>query len=244
MSYIIALTVLVSLYICAVYLMKYMKNVEVWNWIFSSSVFVLYISLSLKVYFDVGFYDWNFQNTLPVANVSPFMFSIVLIIQLLPEKIRKHFYLLISLLSVGMFLSAAFTCLYNAMRNYRFIPHFMLDCLAHYLLSLWGIYLVRTKQVEIKRKNLLISSSIIVGVAFLMLILNLIFDTSFFGLSLNGKHNIYNLVIVESSLLSAVLYFIGLLFVLLMGYVLSQIVNKSIHKNAKTLAEEKKEHSL
>lgn len=198
----------------------------------------------MKVYFDVGFYDWNYQNTLPVANVSPFMFSIVLIIQLLPEKIRKHFYLLISLLSVGMFLSTAFTCIFNAIRNYRFVPHFMLDCVAHYLLSLWGIYVVRTKQVELKRKNLLISSSIIVGVAFLMLILNLIFDTSFFGLSLNGKHNIYNVVLVESSILSAALYFIGLSFVLFAGAMLSKIVNKSIHNNDKTLVQEKKEHSV
>ena len=50
-----------------------------------------------------------------------------------------------------------------------------------------------------------------------MLVLNLIFDTSFFGLSLRGKHNIYNNVLTNNSYLSAALYFFGLICVLLMG---------------------------
>ena len=233
MSYIIALFLMIVLYAFGIYLTKYIKNVRIWNYLFSSVVFILYVSLVSTVYADVGPYDWNFQNTLPVANVSPFMFSIVFIIQLLPSKIRKHFYLLVSLLCVGMFLSTVLNCIYNAVIHYRFIKHFLLDYFAHFILSLWGIYLVKTKQVELTKKNVLISSSIIVGVAAIMVVINLIFDTSFFGLSLRGKHNIYNNVLVDNSYLSALIYFVGLIGLLVLGYFVCSFVNKRVQNNEK-----------
>ena len=85
------------------------------------------------------------------------------------------------------------------------------------LISLWGIYIVISDQTVKKVKDYIISGSIIVGVAVVMMILNVIFDTSFFGLSLNGKHNIYNVVLVDNSYLSAFIYFAGLVVVLVAG---------------------------
>jgi hypothetical protein len=198
-----------------------MKNTRLWNGIFSALIFTLYIIVMVRIYISVGFYEWNFQNILPVANVSPFMFALALVMHIFPQKIKKHIYLLISLLSVGMLLSATFNCIYNASINYKFHVHFLCDYLAHILLSLWGIYQIKSKQVTLCKKNSLISGAIIFGVAFTMLILNLIFDTAFFGLSLNGKHNIYNVVITKSSALSALVYFVGLGVVLLLGYFFS-----------------------
>jgi hypothetical protein len=176
--------------------------------------------LSYTVYSEVGFYDWNFQNTLPVANVSPFMFSITPLVLVLSGRAKKLLLLLISLLSVGMFLSTVFSMTYNAVIDYKFHWHFMLDFVAHFALSLFGIYIVRSGQVDFTLKNCLKSGSLILGSATLMLVLNIIFDTSFFGLNLNGKHNIYNNVIVEDSYLSALLYYCGLIFVLLLGSIL------------------------
>ena len=121
-----------------------------------------------------------------------------------------------------MFLSTIFGCIYNASIDYKFHLSFFCDFLAHILLSLWGVYLVKSEQVKPTLKNSLISGSIIVGVALVMLTLNLILDTAFFGLSLNGKHNIYNMVLTDSSYLSALLYFMGLLFVLLAGFCYSR----------------------
>lgn len=56
--------------------MKHMKRTRLWNIAFTLSVFALYMTVVITVYKSVGFYDWNFQNTLPVANVSPFMFTL------------------------------------------------------------------------------------------------------------------------------------------------------------------------
>ena len=226
MPYIITMIALLAFYACVVVNMERLKNTRAFNFIFSSIVFVCYLYVVVRTYYSVGFYDWNFQNTLPVANVSPFMFTLVGIIYLFPKGIRKHIYLLISLLSVGMLLSSVLGCIYNASINYRFHLHFLADYLAHVMLSLWGVYLIKSRQVELTKRNGAISSCIIIGVALGMLILNAIFDTSFFGLSLNGKHNIYNNVLTDNSYISATLYFFGLTVVLAIGYMYSYLMSK------------------
>lgn len=225
-EYIIALAFLCAFYAGCVYLMKYARHFQLTNVLFRFLVFIPYVCLCVIVYKDVGFYDWNFQNTLPVANVSPFMFSLMPISLFLPKKIKSHFYLLISLLTVGMFFSSVVGCIYNASINYKFHFHFMLDYMAHIFLSLFGVYLIRTKQAKLTVKNCLISGSILLGSATVMLILNLIFDTSFFGLSLRGKHNIYNNVLTDNSYVSALLYYVGVVAVLAMGFAVCKFFDK------------------
>ena len=67
---------------------------------------------------------------------------------------------------------------------------------------------------------------LIYGVAVVMLILNVIFDKAFFGLSLNGRHNIYNMVLVDNSYLSALIYFVGLGAVLALGALLCSFLSR------------------
>jgi hypothetical protein len=184
--------------------------------------------MSIVVYkTDTDLNRWNFLNTLPVANVSPFMFSIMPILLILPKRIKEHIYLLISMLTVGMFLSTVLGCVGNAIRNYKFHFHFALDYLSHFSLSAFGIFLIRSKQIKPSIKKCIISGSVIFGVATIMLILNVIFDKAFFGLSLNGKHNIYNIVLVNNSYLSALIYYIGLACVLLVGVAVCKLFNNS-----------------
>ena len=198
--------------------MKHFHNRRITELAFILAVFVPYVCLSITVLRDVGFNDWNYRNTLPVANVSPFMFATLPIVLVLPKSIKKHVLLLISLLSVGMVFSSVLGCLDRAAINYKFHLHFMLDYVSHFALSLYGVYIVRTRQAVPSVKASLKSGSIIASVALVMMGLNVILDTSFFGLSLNGKHNIYNNVLFKSSYLSAFVYLLGLSFVLLLGY--------------------------
>ena len=218
MGYVLTLCIMLAVYAAAIWAMKFMKNTRLWNTLFCAFVFLTYLVFVFVIYNDVGPDDWNFTNTLPVANVSPFMFSIMPIVYFFPKKGGRYLYLLISLLSVGMLLSPVLGCIRNFAIGYKFHPHFLLDYAAHVALSLLGVYQVRSGQVSLRRSDCLVSSSIILSVATVMLILNLIFDTAFFGLSLYGKHNIYNNVLTKSSLLSAILYFAGLCAVLLLGY--------------------------
>lgn len=174
----------------------------------------------------MGFNDWNFQNTLPTANVSPFMFFTLPLYYFLPKKIKKYYLLLISLLSLGMLFSVILACIQRIAINYRFIPHFLLDYVSHLILSLWGIYLVKSKQIQLVKKDCFIGGSIIIGVSLIMLIVNTIFQTAFFGLTFGDNYNIYNLVLVNNPYLSALIYVVGLSMILLLGYFFQKIINR------------------
>jgi len=230
--YILTLIVMLLIYGVFIYLMKRFTNIKIANALFCLVAFILYLSLVLVVYLDVGFKDWNFQNTLPVANVSPFMFFVSPIYFVLPSKAKKYFFTLISLLSIGMLLSPLIGCIRNQVISYAFHPHFLLDYFAHLSLSLWGIYLYLSGQTLLKVKDNILGGLIIVICALIMLILNVIFDTAFFGLSLNGKHNIYNVVLVDSSYLSTLIYFGCLMIILIIGYFYLKLI-KRMTKNAK-----------
>jgi hypothetical protein len=84
------------------------------------------------------------------------------------------------------------------------------------------------------KKTALIGAAIVIGVAIIMLILNIFLHTSFFGLSLYGEHNIYNVVVCESGYLSAAIYFLGVSFVLFAGAIFQKILNpKTVKKQEK-----------
>lgn len=226
-EYIWALIVMYALFALGLFLMKYARCVKAFNLIFPIAVFALYLSLCIYVYkTDTDPGRWNFLNTLPVANISPFTFSIMPLLLILPKRAKEPIYLLIAMMSVGMFFSTALGCLGNAVRSYNFHPHFLLDYMAHVVLAAYGVYLIRTGTAKFSIRNCLVSGSLIYGVAFVMLILNLIFGKAFFGLSLNGKHNIYNMVLVDNSYLSALIYFVGLGAVLALGALLCGFLSR------------------
>ena len=87
----------------------------------------------------------------------------------------------------------------------------------HFLLSLYGVYLLRRHQTELDVKHSLIAGAVIVGVVIIMMVLNAILGTSFFGLAFDGSHNIYGVRVSEIAGVSITLYFTGLLVVLTAG---------------------------
>lgn len=224
MIYYISLPILVVLYFLGLFLLRFVKNQKIANICFCASIFVLYITTVIIAYIKNGLYDWNFLNTLPTANVSPFMFFFCPLVFVLPKSWKPYFKNLIALLSVGMFLSPVASIVFNGMRNYSFHFSFYLDYIGHLLLSLWGCYFILTKQVELSIKKSIISGTIIVVVAIIMLLLNVIFKTAFFGLALDDKYNIYNAKIVGNAYLSALLYFVGLIVIMAIGYLYQKLV--------------------
>ena len=77
MLYYISLPILVVLYFMGLFLLRFVKNEKIANICFCASIFVLYITTVIIAYIKNGLYDWNFLNTLPTANVSPFMFFLL-----------------------------------------------------------------------------------------------------------------------------------------------------------------------
>ena len=223
-GYILSLIILLIAFGIGIFFIDKLPAKKYINAVFITCVTLPYIYCVLYILKTTSLTDWNFLNALPTANASPFTFCLLPLCLILPKKVNAYLLTLIPLLSVGMFIAGTITCLFNFARDYNFYFHFILDTFSHYVVALFGIYLVKSKQVKLTAKNCLISSSIVFAIATAMLILNLIFDTAFFGLSLNGKHNIYNVVICKSSVLSALLYFLGLAGVLTVGYTVQKFV--------------------
>ena len=218
MWYIVALVILIAIYVLALVFLPRCKHPSVVNAILIGVCLSCYLALVLIVYRDVGYADWNFQNVLPTANVSPFMFSSLVIYIFLPKEIKKYWSVLISLLSAGMLGAATIECVTRAVIRYDFHFHFLLDYVAHLSLSLLGVYLVKSGQVEFRKRGCLISGGALLSVALIMLIVNAILDTAYFGLALDEKYNIYNNVLAPNAYLSAVLYFVGVVTVMTIGY--------------------------
>mgnify|MGYP003289803462 CR=1 FL=1 len=163
--------------------------------------------------------DWNFYNSLPTANISPFMFTLLFINVFLPKPIKKYIYTLTALLCIGMVIAGFATDVSYIVRGYSFHICIAMDCTNHILFALFGIYLVITKQTHTKIRDNIISGSILFGIVAIMIILNIIFKTSFFGLNMYGDHSIYGVKLVSNSILSAVIYCCGLGALLVLGYV-------------------------
>lgn len=226
MLYLIVFLVLLAVYIVGILLSKYLAlHTKTVNFVFALLIFASYLYLVVYMYRDVGIADWNFHNTLPTANVSPFMFCLTPLTLIMPKRIREYLFTLVALLSLGMLIAGLGGALGYVARDYKFHWHITMDCVAHILISLWGVYLVKSGQVKLTVKKAICGGAIIVGVAAIMLMLNLIFDKAFFGLSLNGKHNIYNMVLFESGIVSALTYFCGLCLVLVSGYFYQKVLN-------------------
>ena len=171
---------------------KYNKKYKLVNSVFSVTIFLLYLFCLVSIYLDVGFYDWNFQNALPTGNVSPFMYTLVFISLVLPQNIKKYVFSLVGLLSFPMLCAGLISCIGYIIRDYTFHLTIFLDAFIHVLLSIFGVYLAKSKQIDFKNnKVLIISGGLILLVANIMIILNLIFKTAFFGLSMYGDHYIY-----------------------------------------------------
>ena len=232
MYYYISLPITIALYVLGLLLLRHVKNKAATNIVFCISIEALYAATVIITYVKNGPLDWNFTNTLPTANVSPFMFLFCPLALALPKKIKWVPQILISLLSVGMFLSPMISIVFNGMRDYAFHFLFYIGYLDHLLLSLWGCYFVISKQIDLTPKKALISGSVIVCVALMMLTLNLIFKTAFFGLALDDKFNIYNMKIVDNAYLSALLYFAGMFIILVAGYFYQKLVFRCAKSDA------------
>ena len=177
MKYLIVFAVLLAIYIVGVLLAKYLaKYKNVVNVLFVIAIFMSYLYIVRYMYYDVGPDDWNFRNTMPTANVSPFMFCLTPFILIMPKTIRKYLMTLVVLLSLGMVVAGLGGALGFVARNYKFHWHITMDCLAHVLISLWGVYLLKSGQVELTPKKAIRAGAIIVSVALIMLVLNLILN--------------------------------------------------------------------
>ena len=229
-GYAITLGIMMAMYPLGIWATGKIKRQRLFTMLFPFITLLLYGACVLKIGLNAGIHDWNFHNALPTANVSPFTYCLTAVIFLFPKNVRGYLYGLVAMLSLGLLGAGMINCIFNIARHYKFHWEMGLDSLLHGAISLFGVYLVRSGQTNLRMKNCLISGAILYGVALVMMILNVILHTSFFGLSIYGEHNIYNVVVCENGYLSAVLYFVGLGVVLTLGTFFQKLINAKLRR--------------
>ncbi|GEM_PF-3080081 len=171
----------------------------------------------------------------PLANLSPFLFTLSFLAIFMPERIKQAFRAVCGIMCPAMILAG----IYNTVtRIFAFQPWLytciIFDNFGHILFGLYGFIILQNRVVVYTRKTKIAACGFVFGTALTVLLINAVFKTSFFGLHLYGEHNIYNLVLTKSSALSALLYFAGLCGLLALGCHVSDVVQKRLPKQAES----------
>ncbi|MGI6377927.1 MAG: hypothetical protein ACOX0I_02535 [Bacilli bacterium] len=198
-------------------------------------IFVPYVFSLINFYRKDSW--WNFNNVLPTSNISSLMFTMVFVVLFLPKIIKKHFYLLMTMLSFTMIVAGIGSPIWYMFFD-RYYPFFSIEWITHFTMAFFGIYLLLTKRIEITVKNCLKALMIIYMIVAIMIVLNIIFGTSFFGLAFNGEHHIYRHIIIPNPYLSALVYITGVTFFLVTGYFFLKFIKKIDEKRAVVVDEE------
>lgn len=161
---------------------------------------------------------FNLRMMTPISNISPMLFTLCIVCLFSPLKIRKFCFKLMAIFNVVMIVAGfvgSISCLIIAPFYFSFV---LFDELAHLTYFLFVFYLVKSNQVIIKKSDLLKDYLIVGAVVLFAFILNLIFDTSFFGLCLNDNYSIYGIKIFNSYIVSDLVYLFSLIAVMFIGY--------------------------
>lgn len=173
----------------------------------------------------------HLYGVIPFGNYSPLIFTVCTIMVFLPEKWCRWFDYFMGIMWLPMLVASLHNSISFTWSQGPFVYTCMIfDCISHGLIGLYGFYLLYNKAVVYDKKKMIILLSAIMLVPVIMLILNVVFDTSFFGLNLNGKHNIYNVVISNNSYVSAAIYFVGLAALLAVSTAASLIIQRRVSK--------------
>lgn len=187
----------------------------------------------LNIVFFLGFYLNDYYTSssfsfMTLDNISPFTFTVIPLIYIMHDKIKKFFLPAVAFLSVGMFCAMIITPQYSYLFSFNNVASFAytLDALCHLNCSLFGIYLIASGQVKLTFKNLGKAAIFMYSVITFVVIINALFHTNYFGMCPYGGYSIYMLNLFEDYWSTLLAYLVGVLFVLFAGFGINYITQK------------------
>lgn len=189
-------------------------NVKLGNAVFILVDAVLYLVWNIS-YAEKGWLDNGFMT---LANISPFIFTLIPLTIFMKDKIRDYAYSAIAFLHLGLFLATLISPEYVVIFDYETEATFAYaaEAMCHVWAALFGLYLMLTKQVEISFKGWLRSIVFMLSVVSFGVMLNVILDTHCFNMNPND-YSIYMLDIFGSFEATLVAYYLGIVVVLTLG---------------------------
>ena len=190
-------------------------NVKVCNVIFIVADLIAYSCWNYASYQK----GWLRDGWMTLGNISPLMFTMILLTPFMNEKVRDYAYSAIAALNVGMFLAMLISPEHDYIFNFNTEASFVYtsEALAHMVCSLYGIYLVLSHQVRADFKHWVKSIIFTLSIITFGVVLNFIYHKSFFGMDPYGNASIYMIDIFGSFEATLVAYYFGVVLVLTVG---------------------------
>lgn len=190
-------------------------NVKLCNTVFVIADLFAYSAWNYAAYLK----GWLKGGWMTLGNISPLMFTLIILTPFMNEKVRDCVYSAIAFLSTGMFLAMLISPEHDYIFNFNTEATFIYttEAVAHMVCSLFGIYLVLSHQVKADFKTLLKAVLTTLSIITFGVILNFVFHTNNFGMDPYGSAKIYMLDIFGSFGATLTAYYFGVVLVLIVG---------------------------
>ncbi len=210
--------IMVAVYFITLTLLAFYRNiinVKVGNAVFIIVDLVFFFCWNYAAYLR----GWLEDGFMTLENISPFIMTLIPLTVFLSERIRSYCNSAIAFLWVGMFLALMISPQHAYIFSYNIDASFVYvsEAACHLIASLYGAFLIITKQVKCDARHWRRSVICMYSVIGFGVILNYLFHTRNFGMDPYGKYTIYMLDIFGSFEATLVAYLLGVLVVLTVG---------------------------
>ena len=198
-------------------------NVKIGNRIF------VIVDIILYAFWMYGCYMSGSKITLftLIGNISPLTCVIVAMTPIFSDKVRDYAYSAIAFLNFGIFvamlISPEHAYLFNFYEEAK--PTYTGEALCHMICSLFGIYLILTRQVKTDFAAWIKAIKFIYPIIFTGVIFNAIFHQRLFGMDPYGNYSIYFLDIFGSFRATFIAYLFGVLGTILLGFLVAMFLD-------------------
>lgn len=175
----------------------------------------------------------NLNNLTPLSNISPLMFALSFVCLFLNDKMRTKIFEIMVIFNFVMIIASLFYPIYGMITAINYFDFSLLDSLNHVAYFLFVYYLLKSGKIATYMPSFWKSVGYVYSIIAFAVILNIVFETSFFGLCFNENYRIYSFKIIPNMFANNALYLVGLFLVMLIGYFLTKLIkpNKKIDTN-------------
>ena len=221
----------ITLFIMCLYRAKI--NFKVCNTLFIIVDLVAFSAWNYAAYLK----GWLDSGWMTLGNISPLMFTVILLTPFMKEGVREYAYSTISFLFVGMFFAMLITPEHAYLFNFDQEATFYLTCeaICHLICSLYGVFLVLAGKVRSDFKHWIKSIVFLYTFIGVGVVLNFIFHKDYFGMDPYGNYRIYMIDIFGSFYATLFAYLAGVMVVLTVGMQAARLLERiTVDKDSHT----------
>ena len=190
-------------------------NVKIANTVFIAIDLFFFLAWNYAAYQK----GWLKDGFMTLENISPFIMTLIPLTLFMNEKVKSFCNSAIAFLWMGMFIALMVSPQHAYIFNYNIEATFIYasEAACHLIASLYGFYLILTKQVRCDFEHWVKSIVCMLSVIGFGVALNYIFHLDNFGMDPYGSYSIYMLDIFGSFPATLVAYCLGVTVVLTVG---------------------------